>query len=140
MIRSAVPSPTPPVASPSVQFRTKLLDANRNLVLEGGEALVLLIETTNVSGSTIPSAYVELRGTPVLVEAFKRVAPLPVPIGSLKPGEKRTAEIRGRLGQVTEKMQGELIIGIIVSEGLPPGTHSIRAEIYPGPTRNKSSR
>ena len=137
---AAEPPPVPPVASPSVQFRTKLVDANRNLVLEGGEALVLLIETTNVSGSTIPSAYVELRGTPALVEAFKRVAPIPVPIGSLKPGEKRTAEIRGRLGQITEKIQGELIIGIIVSEGLPPGTHSIRAEIHPGPTRKKSSR
>jgi len=137
---AAVPPPAQPVASPTVQFRTKLVDANRNLVLEGGEALVLLIETTNVSESTIPSAYVELRGTPVLVEAFKRVAPIPVPIGSLKPGEKRTAEIRGRLGQVTEKMQGELIIGIILSEGLPPGTHTILAEIQPGPTARKPTK
>ena len=136
----AVPTSAPPVASPSVQFRTKLVDANRNLVLEGGEAIVLLIETTNVSGSTIPSAYVELRGTPVLVEAFKRVAPIPVPIGELKAGEKRTAEIRGRLGPVTEAMQGELIIGIILSEGLPPGTHSIRVEIQPGPTSKKSTK
>jgi len=133
------PPPAPPVASPSVQFRTKLVDANRNLVLEGGEAVVLLIETTNVSASTIPSAYVELRGTPVLVEAFKRVAPIPVPIGELKAGEKRTAEIRGRLGPVKESMQGELIIGIILSEGLPPGTHSIRVEIQPGPTTKKST-
>ena len=116
------------------------MDANRNLVLEAGETIVLLIETTNVSDATIPSAYVELRGTPVLVEAFKRVAPIPVPIGSLKAGEKRTAEIRGRLGQVKETTQGELIIGIIVSEGFPPGTHSILAEIKPGPTRKKSSR
>ena len=123
-----------------MQFRTKLVDANRNLILEAGETIVLLIETTNVSDSTIPSAYVEIRGTPVLVDAFKRVAPLPVPIGSLKAGEKRTAEIRGRLGQIKETIQGELIIGIIVSEGLPPGTHSIRTEIKPGPTRKKSSR
>lgn len=117
-----------------------MVDANRNLILEGGEALVLLIETTNVSSSTIPSAYVELRGTPILVEAFKRVAPLPVPLGSFQPGKKRTTEIRGRLGQVTEPIQGELIIGIILSEGLPPGTHTIRAEIQPGPTRKPSSR
>jgi len=137
---TAPPAPVQPVITPSVQFRTKLVDANRNLILEAGETIVLLIETTNVSDATIPSAYVELRGTPVLVEAFKRVAPIPVPIGSLKAGEKRTAEIRGRLGQVKETTQGELIIGIIVSEGLPPGTHSIRAEIKPGPTRKKSSR
>ena len=133
----AVPPQAPPLPSPSVQFRTKLVDANRNLVLEGGEAVILLIETTNVSETPIPSAYVELRGTPTLVEAFKRVAPLPVPLGAFKAGEKRTAEIRGRVGQVTEPIQGELIIGIILSEGLPPGTHTIRAEIQPGPTTKK---
>lgn len=142
--RPSKTSPSPqsvhPEISPSVQFRTKLVDANRNLVLEGGEALVLLIETTNVSGSTIPSAYVELRGTPVLVEAFKRVAPIPVPIGELKAGEKRTAEIRGRLGEVKETLKGELIIGIILSEGLPPGAHTILTEIQPGPSNKKSSR
>ena len=136
---TAPPAPVQQIATPSVQFRTKLVDANRNLILEAGETIVLLIETTNVSDSTIPSAYVEIRGTPVLVDAFKRVAPIPVPIGSLRAGEKRTAEIRGRLGQIKETIQGELIIGIIVSEGLPPGTHSIRAEIKPRPTRKKSS-
>ncbi|MCA9422764.1 MAG: hypothetical protein KC592_17220 [Nitrospira sp.] len=126
--------------SPSIQFRTKLVDANRNLVLEGGEAVILLIESTNVSEKPIPSAYVELRGTQALVEAFKRGTSLPVPLGSFSAGEKRTAEIRGRLGQVTEHIQGELIIGIILSEGLPPGTHTIRAEIQPGPKRKQPSR
>ena len=60
------------------------------------------------------------------------MAPIPVPIGKLKAGEKLTAEIRGRLGEVKESFKGELIIGIILSEGLPPGTHSILAEIQPG--------
>lgn len=137
---SPSPQPVHPEISPSVQFRTKLVDANRNLVLEGTEAVVLLIETTNVSTATIPSAYVELRGTPILVEAFKRVAPIPVPLGSFQPGEKRTTEIRGRLGEVSNHIQGELIIGIILSEGIPPGTHTIRTEIQPGPTSKKSSR
>ncbi len=135
-----VQAPVPQTLSPAVQFRTKLVDANRNLILEGGETIVLLIEVTNVSETDIPSAYVELRGTPRLVEAFKRVAPLPVPLGSLKSGEKRTAEIRGRLKAVTTASQGELIIGIILSEGLPPGTHSIRTEIQPGPPRKLSTR
>ena len=88
--------------SPSVQFRTKLVDANRNLVLEGGETIVLLIETTNISDTDLPSAYVELSGTPALVNAFKRVVSLPVPLGTLKAGEKRTAEIRGRLGSISK--------------------------------------
>ena len=132
-----VPEAVKTQVSPAVQFRTKLVDANRNLVLEGGEAVVLLIETTNAGETAIPSAYVELRGTPILVEAFKRVAPIPVPLGAFKPGEKRTTEIRGRLSQVAKPMQGELTIGIILSEGLPPGTHSIRVEIQPGPARKK---
>jgi hypothetical protein len=46
-----------------------------------------------------------LRGTPVLVEAFKRVAPMPVPIGELKAGKKQTAGIRGCLGEVKEKLK-----------------------------------
>ncbi len=125
------PRSVQPVSSPSVLFRSKLVDANRNLVLEGGEAVKLLLEIHNVSDSTIPSAYVELRGTPVLVEAFSRVVSIPVPLGKLKTGEKRTAEIRGRLPQVRKNTSGELIVGIILSEGLPPGNHSILAEIAP---------
>ncbi len=130
-IRQAPQATVPSVSSPAVEFRTKLIDANRNLILESGEAVVLLIETTNVSHRDIASAYVELRGTPLLIEAFKRVAPLPVPLGVFKAGEKRTAEIRGRLGQIRTKSSGELVIGIILSEGLPPGTHTIRAELQP---------
>ncbi len=139
---SATPTQTPvsQTLSPAVKFRTKLVDANRNLILEGGETIVLLIEATNVSETDIPSAYVELRGTPRLVEAFKQVAPVPVPLGSLKVGEKRTAEIRGRLKSVAKASQGELIIGIILSEGLPPGTHSIRTEIQPGLPNKLSTR
>ncbi len=121
----------------SVQFRTKLVDANRNLMLEDGEALKLLLEIQNVSDSTIPAAYVEIRGTPILVEAFKQVVSLPVPLGSLKAGEKRTAEIRGRLPFVKKKISGELVVGIILSEGLPPGSHSILAEIMPRATSPK---
>ncbi len=147
----ALPKPTSPIpytpspsfqttAEPSIQFRTKLVDANRNLILEGGEVVVLLIETRNVSSGKIPSAYVELRGNPILVEAFKRVAPIPVPIGALQPGEKRTTEIRGRMPQVREKTNGELIIGIILSEGFPPGTHTILLEIQPRPSQKRPTR
>jgi hypothetical protein len=135
------PSPSPhTIAEPSVQFRTKLVDANRNLILEGGEVVVLLIETTNVSSAKIPSAYVEIRGNPIIVEAFKRVAPIPVPIGALQPGEKRTTEIRGRLPKITGETNGELIIGIILSAGLPPGTHTIHFEIQPRPSQRNSTR
>ena len=68
---------------------------------------------------------------------LNEVAPLPVPLGTLKAGEKRTAEIRGRLESTSRASQGELIIGIILSEGMPPGKHTIRTEIQP--RRSKSS-
>ncbi len=136
----ASPRSVQQVSAPSVQFRTKLVDANRNLVLEGGEALKLLLEIQNVSNSTIPSAYVELRGTPVLVEAFNRVVSLPVSLGTLRAGEKRTVEIRGRLPRIKKKITGELIVGILLSEGQPPGIHTILAEIHPGLNSNKRKK
>jgi len=136
----ASPRSVQQVSAPSVQFRTKLVDANRNLVLEGGEALKLLLEIQNVGDSTIPSAYVELRGTPVLVEAFKRVVSLPVSLGTLRAGEKRTAEIRGRLPRIKKKITGELIVGILLSEGQSPGIHTILAEIHPGLNSNKRKK
>ncbi len=134
--------PTPPVpaqspASASVQFRTKLIDANKNLILEGGEVIVLLVETTNTSQASIPSAYVELGGTPQIIKAFERVAPLPVPIGALKPGQKRTTEIRGRLSNISRETPGELTIGIILSEGLPPGRHTVRVTLSPPLKRSR---
>ncbi len=137
---SAMDSPPSSVTQPAVQFRTKLLDANQNLILEGGEVLRLLVETTNIGDSAIPSVYVELRGTPLLVKAFNQVTPLPVPLGKLKPGEKRTAEIRGRLPQIPKAMSGKLVIGVILSEGLPPGSHVIHTEIRPGPRKSRRTR
>jgi hypothetical protein len=44
------------------------------------------------------------------------------------------------LGKIPKTIQGELIIGIIVSEGLPPGTHSIRTEIQPHPAKKPPIR
>jgi hypothetical protein len=42
---------------------------------------------------------------------------------------------RTRPGEVKEQLKEELIIGIILSEGLPTETHFIMAEIQPGPTQ-----
>ena len=126
------PSQSIPVQKPSLSFRTMLQDENDNLILEGGETLVLQIETTNTSATALPSAYVELRGTQAIVDAFSQVTALPITIGSLEPGEKKSTEVRGRMPESVQEEKGELKVSISISQGIPPGAHTILAAIQPG--------
>ncbi|GJL50411.1 MAG: hypothetical protein NPIRA01_16380 [Nitrospirales bacterium] len=126
--------PSQPISKqhPSLSFRTKLQDANDNLVLEGGENVILQIETTNVSSTPLPSAYVELRGSQAIVNAFSTVTTLPISIGPLQAGESKTTEVRGRMPATVEQEKGELEVSISLSHGIPPGAHTILAAIQPG--------
>jgi len=117
---------------PSLSFRTKLQDANDNLVLEGGENVILQIETTNTSSTSLPSAYVELRGSQAIVNAFSTVTTLTISIGPLQAGESKTTEVRGRMPATVEKEKGKLEVSISLSQGIPPGAHTILASIQPG--------
>ena len=74
---------------PTLTFRTLLKDGNDNLVLEGGENLILQIEVTNESNLPISTAQVELTGTPAIVQAFTQVTPLPIQIGSFPAWRKK---------------------------------------------------
>ncbi|GJL66258.1 MAG: hypothetical protein NPIRA05_12290 [Nitrospirales bacterium] len=131
---NAVPVPSQPASKqqPSLSFRTKLQDANDNLVLEGGENVILQIETTNVGTTPLPSAYVELRGSQAIVDAFSVVTTLPIAIGPLQAGESKTTEVRGRMPATVEQENGELEVSISLSHGIPPGAHTILASIQPG--------
>ncbi|GJL55890.1 MAG: hypothetical protein NPIRA02_30220 [Nitrospirales bacterium] len=133
------PQPSPGTTAPqaSLSFRTKLQDANDNLVLEGGENVILQIETTNSSSTSLPSAYIELRGSQAIVDAFAAVTTLPIPIGALQPGESKTTEVRGRMPATVEHEKGELVVSISLSQGIPPGAHTILAAIQPGPSSSK---
>ena len=125
--RGAAPMPT-------LSFRTLLKDGNDNLVLEGGENLVLQIEITNESNVPISSAQIELTGTPAIVQAFTQVTPLPIQIGAFQPGEKKTTEVRGRMPFVESTKKGELIVSVNPKEGSPASSHKILAAIGPGST------
>ncbi|MCA9472576.1 MAG: hypothetical protein MRJ96_02445 [Nitrospirales bacterium] len=120
-----------PVQKPSLTFRTRLQDANDNLILEGGEGLILQVETTNTSSIILPSAYVELRGSQTIVDAFSFVTTLPIAIGPLQPGETKTTEVHGRMPETVDTEKGELIISISLSQGIPPGAHKVLAAIQP---------
>ena len=117
---------------PTLSFRTLLKDGNDNLVLEGGENLILQIEVTNESNLPISTAQVELTGTPAIVQAFTQVTPLPIQIGSFQPGEKKTTEVRGRMPFVGSMQKGELIVSVKPKEGSPASSHKILAAIGPG--------
>ena len=87
--------PQPGSQAPVLSFRTMLKDGNDNLILEGGEKLILQIETTNKSTIAIPTAFINLSGSQTIIDAFTRVTSLPINLGSLQPGETKTTEIRG---------------------------------------------
>jgi hypothetical protein len=133
------PPPLPPISQaatvptvPTVSFRTLLKDGNDNLILEGGETLVLQIEITNTGNTPISAAKIDMSGSEPIVQAFSRVTPLPIPIGSLQPGEKKTTEIRGRMPVISQEERGELIVSVHSADGGPAGSHKILAAIGPG--------
>lgn len=137
----AIPQVRPP--APTLSFRTLLRDGNDNLVLEGGEKLVLQIETSNNGMAPTPSATVELTGSPSILEAFSRVTNLPLTIGPLQAGETKMTEIRGIMPVVNQASKGELIVSVRTPNGVSVGSHRILAAIQPGtssPTRPAKSQ
>ena len=128
----ALPTTQPAPVVPTVSFRTLLKDGNDNLILEGGEPLVLQIEITNTGNAPISSANIDLSGSPAIVQAFTQVTPLPIPIGSLQPGEKKTTEVRGRMPVINQQERGELIVSVTSPDGGPAGSHKILAALGPG--------
>ncbi len=132
--RFAAPAPSPaaPGNRPFFTFRTMLKDGNDNLILEGGEAIVLIIEATNLGGTTITTANVNVVGNPTLVEAFAQMTPLPISMGTFQPGETRTTEIRGRMPIDVPGQKAELVISLQLEDGTHIGSHRIVAPLQPG--------
>ena len=130
--RFAAPAPAAPGSQPFFTFRTMLKDGNDNLILEGGEAIVLTIEATNLGGTVITTANANVVGNATLVEAFSQMTPLPISIGTFQPGETRTTEIRGRIPLDVPGQKAELVISLQLEDGTHIGSHRIVAPIQPG--------
>ena len=109
-----------------------LKDGNDNLILEGGEAIVLIIEATNLGSTVITTAHANLVGNPTLVEAFAQMTPLPISMGTFQPGETRTTEIRGRMPIDVPGQKAELVISLQLEDGTHIGSHRIVAPLQPG--------
>ena len=126
------PSPAAPGSRPFFTFRTMLKDGNDNLILEGGEAIVLIIEATNLGSTVITTAHANLVGNPTLVEAFAQMTPLPISMGTFQPGETRTTEIRGRMPIDVPRQKAELVVSLQLEDGTHIGSHRIVAPLQPG--------
>ncbi|MDH4188376.1 MAG: hypothetical protein OEV08_15410 [Nitrospira sp.] len=100
-----------PNASPAMlSLKATLLDANNNLVLEGGEPISVRIDVTN--SGTLPSGQtsLSLSGTPVLIDAFAGALSSPVQIAALQPGETKSTILSGTMPPQTAATRGELTV------------------------------
>lgn len=129
--RFSAPAPAAPGNRPFFTFRTMLKDGNDNLILEGGEAIVLIIEATNLGGTAVTTATANVVGNKTLVKAFSQMASLPISLGTFQPGETRTTEIRGRMPADVPGQKAELVVSLQLEDGTPIGSHRIVAPLQP---------
>jgi len=114
---------------PALKFRTMLKDGNNNLILEGGEVLVLQIEATNSGAQPLLEVNIELRGSQTLLQAFSEMTPLPISFGDFQPGETKTIEVRGRMPFQVPENKGELVVTLKPRDGSIVGSHRILAAL-----------
>ncbi len=114
---------------PALKFRTMLKDGNNNLILEGGEVLVLQIEATNSGAQPLLEVNIELKGSQTLLQAFSEMTPLPISFGDFQPGETKTIEIRGRIPFQVPENKGELVVTLKPRDGSIVGSHRILAAL-----------
>ncbi len=130
--RFSAQAPAAPGNRPFFTFRTMLKDGNDNLILEGGEAIVLIIEATNLGSTVITTAQADVVGNTTLVKAFSQMTPLPISMGTFQPGETRTTEIRGRMPIDVPGQKAELVVSLQLKDGTHIGAHRIVAPLQPG--------
>ena len=120
-------TPVVPQMHPALNFRTMLKDANNNLIIEGNEALALLIEATNSGAHQVSAVKIEMEGSPTIIKAFSDMTSLPISFGDFQPGETKTTEVRGKMPVQIQETKGELIITLETHDGFIVGSHRILA-------------
>jgi hypothetical protein len=100
-----------PDTGPSLlALKTTLLDANNNLVLEGGEKIGVRIDVTNTGKTVLDTTVITLSGTPALIDALAGALSRPVQIVTLQPGETKSTILWGALQPGLEGSRGELTV------------------------------
>lgn len=100
-----------PVAGPSLLvLKATLLDANNNLVLEGGEKIGVRVDVTNTGNSTLGPTAITFSGTPALIDAFAGAQSSQAQIAGLQPGETKSTILWGTMPAQVEGSRGELTV------------------------------
>ena len=115
----AVSRQSPDTGASLLALKATLLDANNNLVLEGGEKIGVRIDVTNTSKATVGAMVITLSGTPALLEAFAGALSPTVQITNLQPGDTKSTILWGALPVNAEGSRGELTVTVT-----PSGTAS----------------
>lgn len=110
-------------------LKATLLDANSNLVLEGGERIGVRIDVTNTGKLTLGAATITLSGTPALMDAFAGILSAPVQIVNLQPGETKSTILWGAMPAAAGGSRGELTVTAVPSgaTGSAPATQTLVA-------------
>ena len=125
---------------PVMKFRTMLRDGNNNLILEGGEVIILQIEATNSGNQPLSTVTIELKGNQTLLQAFSDMTTLPISFGDFQPGETKTTEVRGQMPLQISENKGELLVTVKPRNGSIVGSHRILAVLQaPSRTGRQSS-
>ena len=99
----------PPSDEPNkLTFRAIMRDQNRNLVLHGGEAIVVEVEVKNEGPGEVQGVEIQVSGTPALTEHLSGL----ITVGVLRSGEVKRVTLDGTIGAVKEPIQAELILTV----------------------------
>ena len=110
-------------------LKTTLLDANNNLVLEGGERIGVRIDVTNTGKAPLGATTITLSGTPALIDAFAGTLSGPVQLVNLQPGETKSTILWGTMPATAGGSRGELTVTVTPSgaTGSAPATQTLVA-------------
>ena len=103
------PAVTAVTDEPSVLvFRAIIRDENRNQLLHQGESVSVEIEVKNEGPGIAPGVEILVSGSPALVEMMPAV----LAVGDLAAGDAKRLSINGKVGNVPEAVQGELVLAL----------------------------
>ena len=110
-------------------LKATLLDANSNLVLEGGERIGVRIDVTNTGKATLGTMVITFSGTPALIDAFAGGTSVPVQIANLPAGETKSTILWGTMPATAGGSRGELTVTVTPSSptGGAPATQTLVA-------------
>ena len=103
------PAATAVTDEPSVLlFRAIIRDENRNQLLHQGESVSVEIEVKNEGPGIAPGVEILVSGSPALVEMMPAV----LAVGDLAAGDAKRLSVNGKVGNVPEAIQGELVLAL----------------------------